>query len=63
VEDIMSDLVSIRYNKDSTERHEELKNRTAIGLVLSDYATMAFVFMSVAFGPTLVWLLVWMASR
>jgi hypothetical protein len=32
-------------------------------LILIDYATMAFVFMSVAFGPALVWTLVWMAAR
>jgi hypothetical protein len=59
----MSDLACARDNQYPTERHEGLTNRAAIGLMLSEYATMAFVFMSVVFGPTLVWLLVWMASR
>jgi hypothetical protein len=31
-------------------------------LTLIDYATMAFVIMSVAFSPALVWVLVWMAA-
>ena len=30
---------------------------------LIDYATIAFAFMSVACGPLVVWLLVWMAAR
>jgi hypothetical protein len=55
----MSDLTSVRDNKESIERHDDLTSRAAIGLILSDYATMAFVFMSVAFGP----LVLWMASR
>jgi hypothetical protein len=59
----MSDLACARDRIGSIERHEELKNRTAIGQILSDYATMAFAFLSVAFGPALVWVLVWMASR
>jgi hypothetical protein len=50
---------SVRDNKESIERHDDLTSRAAIGLILSDYATMAFVFMSVAFGP----LVLWMASR
>ena len=33
-----------------------------IHLALMDYAAMAFVFMSVASGPALVWLLLWMAA-
>ncbi len=52
----MSDLASVRDSKESIERHDDLTSRAAIGLILSDYATTAFVFMSVAFGPTLVWL-------
>jgi hypothetical protein len=59
----MSDLASVRDNKESIERHDDLTGRAAIGLILSDYAMMAFVFMSVAFGPTLVWLVLWTASR
>ena len=59
----MSDLASVRDSKESIERHDDLTSRAAIGLILSDYAMMAFVFMSVAFGPTLVWLVLWMASR
>jgi hypothetical protein len=35
---------------------------TAMQLKLIDYATMAFVIMSVAFSPALVWVLVWMAG-
>ncbi len=40
----MSDLASVRDNKESIERHDDLTSRAAIGLILSDYATMAFVF-------------------
>ena len=32
-------------------------------LVLIDYATMAFALLAVAFGPAVVWTLLWMASR
>jgi hypothetical protein len=42
---------------------EDSTKLTELRLILIDYATMAFVFMSVAFGPTLVWTLVWMAAR
>jgi hypothetical protein len=42
----MSDLASVRDNKESIERHDDLTSRAAIGLILSDYAMMAFVFMS-----------------
>jgi hypothetical protein len=59
----MSDLAWVRDSRYSIERHEDSTNRTAIGVVLSDYVTMAFAFMSVAFGPAVVWLFVWMASR
>jgi hypothetical protein len=30
---------------------------------LIDYATLAFVAASVAFGPMLVWVMVWAAAR
>jgi hypothetical protein len=33
-----------------------------VRLALLDFAAMAFVFLSVASGPALVWLLLWMAS-
>jgi hypothetical protein len=33
-----------------------------MNLTMIDYATMAFVIMSVAFSPALVWMLVWMAA-
>jgi hypothetical protein len=33
-----------------------------IRLTLLDFAAMAFVFLSVASGPALVWLLLWLAS-
>ena len=36
---------------------------SAVRLTLIDYATMAFVLMSVTFGPALVWMLVWIAAR
>jgi hypothetical protein len=32
-------------------------------LVLIDYATMAFALMAVAFGPAVVWTLLWLAAR
>ena len=30
--------------------------------ILTDYTTALFLFLSVAFGPALVWVLVWAAS-
>jgi hypothetical protein len=59
----MSDLIGARDSTYPTERREDPADRTAIGLVLSDYARMAFVFMSAALGPVFVWCLVWIASR
>jgi hypothetical protein len=35
---------------------------TTMQLNVIDYATMAFIIMSVAFSPALVWVLVWMAA-
>jgi len=35
----------------------------ALRLTVVDYAEVAFVLMSVAFSPSLVWLLLWMADR
>jgi len=35
----------------------------ALRLTVVDYAEVAFVLMSVAFSPALVWLLVWVADR
>jgi hypothetical protein len=32
-------------------------------LVLIDYATMAFALMAVAFGPAVVWTMLYLASR
>jgi hypothetical protein len=32
-------------------------------LVLIDYATMAFALMAVAFGPAIVWTMLYLASR
>jgi hypothetical protein len=31
-------------------------------ITLADFAIMAFVIISVAFSPVLVWILVWMAA-
>ena len=59
----MSDLASVRDRKYSTEGRDDSTSRTGIGLVLSDYARMAFAFMLMAFGPAVVWLLIWVASR
>ena len=41
------------------ESHERM---TAMQNTLTDFATGLFLFMSVAFGPALVWMLVWAAS-
>jgi hypothetical protein len=45
------------------ERRKDLINRAALRATLIDYAEAAFVLMSVAFSPALVWLLLWMADR
>jgi hypothetical protein len=45
------------------ERRKDQINRAALRATLVDYAEAAFVLMSVAFSPALVWLLLWMADR
>jgi hypothetical protein len=45
------------------ERRKDLINRAALRATLIDYAEAAFVLMSVALSPALVWLLLWMADR
>jgi hypothetical protein len=59
----MSDIAHAREGRHATETREGSTKLTEMRLILIDYATMAFVFMSVAFGPALVWTLVWMAAR
>jgi hypothetical protein len=41
---------------------ESQKRMTAMQNILTDYATGLFLFMSVAVGPALVWMFVWMAA-
>jgi hypothetical protein len=41
---------------------ESQARMTAMQNMLTDYTTALFLFMSVAFGPALVWVLVWAAS-
>jgi hypothetical protein len=43
-------------------KQESQERMTAMQNTLTDYATGLFLFMSVAFGPGLVWMLVWAAS-
>jgi hypothetical protein len=44
------------------EKRGALTTENAIGLTLEDIVVTAFLFMSAATGPTLVWLLLWTAS-
>jgi hypothetical protein len=45
------------------ERRKDPVNQAALRATLVDYVEVAFVLMSVAFSPALVWLLVWVADR
>ena len=59
----MSGIAHARGSRHATERRQDATKLNEMRLILIHYVTMAFVFMSVAFGPALVWTLVWMAAR
>jgi hypothetical protein len=59
----MSHIAHAIAGRFAPERHKDQINRAALRATLVDYAEAAFVLMSVAFSPALVWLLLWMADR
>jgi hypothetical protein len=46
---------------DGSQPQEDLVRRQTAGFAVIDYAVLAFVLASVAFGPMLVWVLLWAA--
>jgi hypothetical protein len=59
----MSHIAHAIAGRFAPERRKDPTNLAALRLTLIDHAEAAFVLMSVAFSPALVWLLLWMADR
>jgi hypothetical protein len=59
----MSHIAHAIAGRFAAEQQKDPINWAALRLTLVDYAEVAFVLMSVAFSPALVWLLLWMADR
>ena len=59
----MSHIAHAIAGRFAPERRNDPINWATMRLTLIDYTGAAFVLMSVAFSPALVWLLLWMADR
>ena len=61
--DILSDIAHIPDRQICDRMPGALRMEVTMRLVLIDYATMAFALMAVAFGPAIVWTMLYLASR
>jgi hypothetical protein len=59
----MSDITHTDLPGYEKEWRAAPERESAVRLALIDYATLAFVLLSVATGPGLVWVMLWLASR
>jgi len=59
----MSHIAHAIAGRFASARRKDPIRWDALRLTVVDYAEVAFVLLSVAFSPALVWLLVWVADR